>query len=78
MTEAGGQTRPKRAVTFVCDSGNKYLSKMYNDSGWLNKGSSTALLAIFGRWFCTVSMYRSQRATKVTRAVPVAVRLISL
>jgi len=25
------QTKPKRVVTFVCDSGNKYLSKMYND-----------------------------------------------
>ena len=25
------QTEPKRVVTFVCDSGNKYLSKMYND-----------------------------------------------
>jgi cystathionine beta-synthase len=28
------QTRPKRVVTFACDSGNKYLSKMYNDY-WL-------------------------------------------
>ncbi len=25
------QTRPKRVVTFICDSGNKYLSKMFND-----------------------------------------------
>ena len=25
------QTEPKRVVTFVCDSGNKYLSKMFND-----------------------------------------------
>ncbi|MEO8184526.1 MAG: pyridoxal-phosphate dependent enzyme [Deltaproteobacteria bacterium] len=25
------QTEPKRVVSFVCDSGNKYLSKMYND-----------------------------------------------
>ncbi|MGV6851899.1 MAG: pyridoxal-phosphate dependent enzyme [bacterium] len=28
------QTEPKRVVTFVCDTGNKYLSKMYNDY-WL-------------------------------------------
>jgi cystathionine beta-synthase len=28
------QTAPKRVVTFVCDSGNKYLTKMYNDF-WL-------------------------------------------
>lgn len=25
------QTSPKRVVTFICDSGNKYLSKMFND-----------------------------------------------
>ena len=25
------QTEPKRVVAFVCDTGNKYLSKMYND-----------------------------------------------
>ena len=25
------QAAPKRVVSFVCDSGNKYLSKMYND-----------------------------------------------
>src|ERR1700751_6160596 len=25
------QTKPKHVVTFVCDSGNKYLSKMFND-----------------------------------------------
>lgn len=29
------QTEPKRVVTFVCDSGNKYLSKIYNRY-WLN------------------------------------------
>lgn len=29
------QTTPKRVVTFVCDSGNKYLSKAYNDF-WLH------------------------------------------
>jgi cystathionine beta-synthase len=28
------QSLPKRVVTFVCDSGNKYLSKMFNDY-WL-------------------------------------------
>jgi cystathionine beta-synthase len=29
------QTTPKRVVTLICDSGNKYLSKMYNDY-WLS------------------------------------------
>jgi cystathionine beta-synthase len=32
------QTEPKRVVTFVCDSGNKYLSKMYNDHWMLEQG----------------------------------------
>jgi cystathionine beta-synthase len=30
------QTRPKTVVTFVCDTGAKYLSKMFNDN-WLNE-----------------------------------------
>jgi cystathionine beta-synthase len=32
------QKKPKRVVTFVCDSGNKYLSKMYNDYWMLDQG----------------------------------------
>ncbi len=32
------QTEPKRVVTFVCDSGNKYLSKMYNDYWMADQG----------------------------------------
>ncbi|MDG4577319.1 MAG: cystathionine beta-synthase [Defluviicoccus sp.] len=32
------QTTPKRVVTFVCDSGNKYLSKMFNDFWMLDHG----------------------------------------
>ena len=32
------QSEPKRVVTFVCDSGNKYLSKMYNDYWMLDQG----------------------------------------
>jgi cystathionine beta-synthase len=32
------QTQPKRVVTFICDSGNKYLSKMYNDFWMLDQG----------------------------------------
>ncbi|RKR54669.1 cystathionine beta-synthase [Yokenella regensburgei] len=30
------QTTPKRVVTFACDSGNKYLSKMFNDD-WMRQ-----------------------------------------
>jgi len=32
------QTTAKRVVTFVCDSGNKYLSKMFNDYWMLDQG----------------------------------------
>jgi cystathionine beta-synthase len=32
------QQTPKRVVTFVCDSGNKYLSKVYNDYWMLDQG----------------------------------------
>ena len=32
------QTRPKRVVTFICDSGNKYLSKMFNDFWMRDQG----------------------------------------
>jgi cystathionine beta-synthase len=32
------QTTPKRVVSFVCDTGNKYLSKLYNDYWMLDNG----------------------------------------
>jgi cystathionine beta-synthase len=32
------QKSPKRVVTFACDSGNKYLSKMYNDFWMYDQG----------------------------------------
>src|SRR5205085_3008654 len=32
------QTEPKRVVSFVCDSGNKYLSKMFNDFWMRDQG----------------------------------------
>lgn len=32
------QKTPKRVVTFACDSGNKYLSKMFNDYWMLDNG----------------------------------------
>jgi cystathionine beta-synthase len=32
------QTAPKRVLAFVCDTGNKYLSKMYNDYWMLDNG----------------------------------------
>ena len=32
------QTEPKNVVSFVCDSGNKYLSKMFNDFWMIDNG----------------------------------------
>ena len=32
------QSAPKRVVTLVCDSGNKYLNKMYNDNWMFDQG----------------------------------------
>jgi cystathionine beta-synthase len=32
------QTKPKRVVTFVADTGNKYLSKMFNDFWMMEQG----------------------------------------
>lgn len=48
------QTTPKRVVTFVCDSGNKYLSKMYNDfwmreQGFLRGAPRGDLRDVIGR-----------------------------
>ncbi len=48
------QTEPKRVVTLVCDSGNKYLSKMFNDywmmdRGYLNRKKFGDLRDVVGR-----------------------------
>jgi cystathionine beta-synthase len=32
------QTQPKRVVTFVCDTGTRYLSKVYNDNWMIDHG----------------------------------------
>jgi cystathionine beta-synthase len=48
------QTEAKRIVTFVCDTGSKYLSKMYNDfwlldQGYLERPSSGTLRELIAR-----------------------------
>jgi cystathionine beta-synthase len=48
------QTEPKRVVTFVCDTGAKYLSKMYNDywmhdQGFLRGPNKGDLRDVIGR-----------------------------
>ncbi|MBP0443144.1 hypothetical protein J6323_08585, partial [Campylobacter jejuni] len=35
------QTTPKRVVTFVCDTGTRYLSKVYNDHWMFEQGLLT-------------------------------------
>ncbi len=35
------QTEPKRVVTFVCDTGNKYLNKVFNDAWMVDNGLMT-------------------------------------
>ncbi len=48
------QTEPKRVVTFACDTGNKYLSKLYNDfwmedQGFIQRPSQGDLRDLIGR-----------------------------
>lgn len=48
------QTEPKRVITFVCDSGNKYLSKMYNehwldDNGFIDRPVTHSLRDVIAR-----------------------------
>jgi cystathionine beta-synthase len=48
------QTTKKKVVTFVCDSGNKYLSKMFNDywmldHGFLEREKTGDLREVIGR-----------------------------
>ena len=38
LAYCGEQTAPKRVVTLICDSGSKYLSKMFNDYWMLDQG----------------------------------------
>src|ERR1700675_4665941 len=38
VSEAFSQSEPRRVVTIACDSGNKYLSKMFNDYWMLDQG----------------------------------------
>ncbi|MEM6639360.1 MAG: pyridoxal-phosphate dependent enzyme [Pseudomonadota bacterium] len=48
------QTEPKRVVAFVCDTGNKYLSKLYNDfwmedQGFIQREQQGDLRDLIGR-----------------------------
>jgi cystathionine beta-synthase len=59
------QTTPKKVVAFVCDTGNKYLSKMYNDywmrdNGYITRESTGDLRDLINRPY-------SERDTIVVR-----------
>jgi cystathionine beta-synthase len=48
------QTKKRRVVTFICDTGNKYLSKMYNDfwmaeNGFIQRESRGDLTDLIAR-----------------------------
>ena len=48
------QTEPKKVVAFVCDTGNKYLSKQYNDfwmedQGFITRESQGDIRDLIGR-----------------------------
>jgi cystathionine beta-synthase len=48
------QSEPRRVVTFACDTGNKYLSKLYNDfwmedNGFIQRASHGDLRDLIGR-----------------------------
>ena len=48
------QTEPKKVVTFACDTGNKYLSKLYNDfwmedQGFIQRDKQGDLRDLIGR-----------------------------
>jgi cystathionine beta-synthase len=67
------QTEPKRVVTFVCDSGNKYLSKIYNqfwlkDQGLWEQSSAHDLRDLIARSYLqgeVVSVFPSDTLQQV-------------
>ncbi len=60
------QQTPKRVVTFVCDSGNKYLSKVYNDYWMLDQGFIER--AHFGDLRDLIARRHSERAAVTVNA----------
>ncbi|MBT4530363.1 MAG: pyridoxal-phosphate dependent enzyme [Phycisphaerae bacterium] len=64
------QTEPKRVVTFACDHGSKYLSKMFNDywmldQGFINRNSHGDLRDLIAR------RHASQEDFTLTESLPV-------
>ncbi len=70
------QTTPKRVVSFVCDSGNKYLSKMFNDFWMADQGFAEA--KSHGDLRDLVSRSHESRAAVVVRPVDLMQRAFQL
>ncbi len=61
------QTTPKRVVTFVCDTGTRYLSKVYNDNWMIDQGLLARerfgdLRDVIGRRYDEGSVVQAQRS----------------
>ncbi len=61
------QTTPKRVVSFVCDTGTRYLSKVYNDNWMIDQGLLARerfgdLRDVIGRRYDEGSVIQAQRS----------------
>lgn len=61
------QTTPKSVVSFVCDTGTRYLSKVYNDNWMIDQGLLACerfgdLRDVIGRRYAEGSVIHAQRA----------------
>lgn len=68
------QTSPKRVVTFVCDNGAKYLSKMFNDfwmmdNGFIDRETFGDIRDLISRRHLAREDYTLKPATPVAQAV---------
>lgn len=68
------QTQPKRVVSFVCDSGAKYLSKMFNDfwmidHGFIKRPKSGDLRDLIARRHMDKEDFTLKPATPIGQAV---------
>ncbi|MCD6674232.1 MAG: cystathionine beta-synthase [Burkholderiaceae bacterium] len=62
-----GQTTPKRVVSLVCDTGTRYLSKVYNDNWMIDQGLLARerfgdLRDVIGRRYDEGSVIQAQRS----------------
>lgn len=68
------QTEPKRVVTFACDHGSKYLSKMFNDywmidQGFIERESHGDLRDLIARRHATSEDFTLVESTPVIQAI---------